>query len=117
MRTPRHPTLVRRQLDSRLKKLATKEPALAASLVRIRKCCGNRSCRCYRGHKHVAYHLTYKDRGHTRVVYVPFELLEEVRSWVAEHRRLKGLLREISQLTLALVRGHVQARKRRAGRP
>ena len=117
MRSPQHPTLLRRQIDSRLKKLASSRPILAASLVRITKYCGRRSCRCYRGDKHVAYHLSYKVRQKTHSVYVPVDLLEEVRSWIDEHRRLKRLLQEISQLTLALVRGHAQARQRRRGRP
>jgi hypothetical protein len=117
MRIPQHPTLLRRQIDSRLKKLTASQPVLAASLVRITKCCGRRSCRCYRGDKHVAYHLSYKVRQKTHVVYVPVDLLEEVRSWIDEHHRLKRLLQEISQLSLALVRGHAQARQRRRGRP
>ena len=117
MRIPQHPTLLRRQIDSRLKKLTTCRPLLAASLVRITKYCGRRSCRCYRGDKHVAYHLSYKVQQKTHTVYVPVDLLKEVRSWIDEHRRLKRLLQEISQLTLALVRGHAQARQRRLGRP
>jgi hypothetical protein len=44
-------------------------------------------------------------------------LIPEVRAWIAEHKRLKRLLKEIQQLTLALVRTHVRHRKRRAGRP
>jgi hypothetical protein len=117
MRIPQHPTLLRRQINSRLKKLTAAQPILAASLVRITKTCGRPACRCYRGEKHVAYHLSYQIRQKTHVVYVPVDLLEEVRSWIAEHRRLKRLLQEISQLTIALVRGHVQARQRRRGRP
>ena len=35
----------------------------------------------------------------------------------AEHKRLKTILREVSQLTLALVQGHVKHRQRRQGRP
>ncbi len=116
MRIPRHPTLIRSQVNSRLRKLATRRPVVAASLVRITKLCGDRSCHCYRGRKHVAYRLTYKVGGKSRAVHVPADLLEEVRSWVEEHRRLKRLLQEISQLTLALVRGHAQAQKRRRGR-
>lgn len=117
MRVPQHPTLLRRQIDSRLKKLPTSQPILAASLVRITKYCGRRSCRCYRGEKHVAYHLSYKVRQKTHTVYVPVDLREEVQSWIDEYRRLKQLLQEISQLTIALVRGHAQARQRRRGRP
>ena len=41
----------------------------------------------------------------------------EVRQWIAETKRLKLLIREISALAVAQVAGHVQAKRRRAGRP
>jgi hypothetical protein len=118
VRIPEHPTLIRRLLDSRLKRLHTTTPVLAASLVQFSKSCGAPSCRCMKGGpKHPSQHLTLMDRGKTRSVYVPVDLLPEVRSWIAEHRRLKQLLREISQLTLALVRTHARHRQRKQGRP
>jgi len=49
-------------------------------------------------------------------VYVPQDLLEEVQAWVLEYRRIKTLIDEISQLTVALVRGHVRHRRLRRGR-
>jgi hypothetical protein len=117
MRIPQHPTLIRRMLDSRLKKLAPGRPVLAASLVAIAKHCGRPSCHCQRGGpKHVGNYLTCKVDGKTRSVYVPLDLLPEVRLWIEEHRRLKQLLQEINQLTLALVRSHAQHRQRRQGR-
>lgn len=118
MRIPNHPTLIRRLLDSRLKRLPTTTPVLAASLVHFHKACGRPACRCMNGGpKHPSQHLTFMDRGKTRSVYVPVELLPEVRSWILEHRRLKQLLREINQLTLALVRTHAQHQQRKQGRP
>lgn len=118
MRVPEHPTQVRRMLDSRLKQLTPAGPLLAASLSLVQKRCGQPSCRCHHdGPLHSAHHLTLKDDGKTRTVYVPQDLLLEVQTWVAEYQRLKGLLAEISQLTLALVKGHVQQRKRQKGRP
>lgn len=116
MKVPDHPTLVRRMLKARVKKLAARGPVLQASLVRIAKHCGRKGCRCQRGHKHVGNYLTFKKAGKTRTVYVPMDLLEEVRQWIAEGRRLKGLMRESSQLAVAAVAGHVQARRRKAGR-
>src|SRR5215471_633671 len=104
MHVPRHPTLVRRMLQRRLKHLAPTGPLLAASLAEVKKRCGQPSCSCHHGGPlHSAYHLSYRDRGKTRTVYVPQDLVAEVQSWVAEHHRLKSLLGEISQLTLALV--------------
>ena len=117
MDIPEHPTQIRRMLDSRLRLVATAKPVLAASLVQIAKHCGRKGCHCQAGGpKHVGNYLTCKVHGKTRTVYVPLDLLADVRSWVQEHKRLKNLLHEISQLTLALIQGHVQHQQRKKGR-
>jgi len=118
MRIPKHPTLIRRALDSRLKRLACSTPILAASLGSYTHRCGRASCRCHHGGPlHAGQHLTFAEGGKTRSVYVPKDLMEEVRSWIAQHRRLKQVLKEIHQLSVALVRTHSQNRRRKAGRP
>jgi hypothetical protein len=118
MRVPEHPTQIRRMLNSRLADLATDKPILAASLVQISKHCGRSSCHCHKGGPlHTAWHLTFKVQGRTRTVYVPVDLLDEVRSWLAEHKRIKTLLAEIHELSVALVRTHAAHNKRKAGRP
>jgi hypothetical protein len=119
MRVPDHPTLIRRQLDSRLKKLATTSPILAATLSSYTHRCGRPSCHCHGGGPlHQGQHLTFKGPANkTRSVYVPKDLLPEVRAWIAEHKRLKSLLQEIHQLSVALVHSHARNRRRKAGRP
>ena len=118
MRIPEHPTLIRRMIDSRLKKVTLKSPILAASFSSYTHRCSRPQCRCHRdGPLHSAQQLTCKERGKTRSVYVPQDLIPEVRAWIAHYRRLKQLLKEIHQLTLALVRTHVRHSRRRAGRP
>lgn len=118
MRVPEHPTSIRRMLDSRLGQLGTDKPILAASLAQIRKHCGRQSCHCQQGGPlHTAWHLTYKVKGRTRTVYVPVDLLDEVRSWLEEHKRIKALLGEIHELTVALVRTHAAHGRRKRGRP
>jgi hypothetical protein len=119
MQVPEHPTLIRRMLDARLKLLSSDKPILAASLVQIDKRCGRQACHCQQegGTPHTAWHLTFKVKGKTRTVYVPLNLLDEVRSWVDEHKRIKAVLSEIHDLTVALVRTHAQASKRKKGRP
>ena len=117
MRIPEHPTAIRRMLDARRSRLAPGKPVLAATLAQVRKRCGQPRCRCRQGEPHLAWHLTYKEGGRTRTVYVPLDLLDEVRSWVQEHQRLKALLAEIHQLTVALVRTHARHQQRKAGRP
>ncbi len=117
MRVPSHPTLVRRMLDRRLKQLVPSGPVLAASLMQVNKRCGQPSCACHHGGPlHQAHHVAFRDGGKTRTVYVPQDLLEEVRKWVQESQRLKTLIHEVSQLSVALIKGHVAHRQRRRGR-
>ncbi len=116
MKVPKHPTLIRRLCEARVRKLKATGPVLVASLVVIRKQCGRPGCRCQRGEKHPGNYLTYKEKGKTRTVYVPLDLLEEVKGWIEEHRRLRRLSQEISQLAIAQVRTYVKARKRPARR-
>jgi hypothetical protein len=117
MRIPEHPTVILRMLQHRLKKLATSSPVLAASFGTYTHRCGRPSCRCHHGGPlHTGQHLTLKEDGKTRSVYVPKPLLPEVRSWLAEHKRLKSLLQEIHQLTLALLKARARHLKLKAGR-
>jgi hypothetical protein len=102
MKPPRHPTPLRRMLDARVKDLAARCPPLAASLGR--NAAGG-------------WHVTLKHRGKTRTVYVPADLTEEVESSIREHRRIRRLLAEITQVQLELIRGHRTWQQRRAGRP
>jgi hypothetical protein len=117
MRTPEHPTAILRMLQHRLKKLASSSPVLAASFGSYTHRCGRPSCRCHHGGSlHTGQHLTFKEDGKTRSVYVPKALLPEVRSWLAEHKRLKSLLQEIHHLTLALLKARARLLKLKAGR-
>ncbi len=101
MRVPKHPTLIRRMRDARVRQLMPRCPPLAASL----------------GHNAAGgTHLTLKVKGRTRTVYVPKDLTEEVVTFIREHKRLRHLAGEITALQLALIRTHAAARKRRAGR-
>ena len=117
MKIPRRLPLLRQMVQSRVRQLVARGPVLAASLVQIAKACGRPGCRCQSGHPHIGHVLTLKVAGKTRTVYVPQELLPEVQAWVKEHKRLKQLAGEISQLSLARVQGHVRDRQRRQGRP
>ena len=87
-------TLIRRR-DGWLNKLAEVGPMVRGSLVTARK--GN----------HVAHQLTVSVKGKTHTVYVPMDMVEEVRQWTKNHRRLQRILREISKLNMAIIHRHV----------
>ena len=91
------------QRDAKLKQLATAGPFVAASLCEVKRRCGNPRCRCAQGRPHRAHVLTRKVRGKTRTVHVPRELLGEVRAWVEEYARVKRLVGEVSEATVAIL--------------
>jgi excinuclease UvrABC ATPase subunit len=93
--------------EAKLKQLALAKPLVAASLCRVARRCGHPNCKCARGEPHTAHVLTYKVKGKTKTVHVPKDMVEEVTQWVEEHKRIKKLLREISDLSLTIIRRHV----------
>ena len=58
------------------------------------------------------WHLTFKQRGRTRTLYVPMELVAEVKQWTLNYRRLKALIRQVTRHSRALI--HRQVANRRA---
>ena len=57
------------------------------------------------------WHLTFKQQGKTRTVYVPMALVAEVKQWTHHYRQLKKLIRQVTRHSLALIRGHVANRR------
>lgn len=71
------------------------------------------------GRKPPAWQLTFKEAGKTRTVYVPRALVPEVQQWAKTFKRLKQLVRKVSEQNLAIIRRHgaVQRAASRARRP
>jgi hypothetical protein len=104
-------------LQARLKRLTPQLPVLAASFVTAQRRCGKASCCCSSGGpRHTAHQVTFQRHGKSCSVYVPKDLVPDVQAWIAEHHRIKRLLHEINQLTLALIRTHARHQKRKQGR-
>jgi len=97
--------------EARIRELASVGPLLQGSLAEIGVTCGNPNCRCARGEKHRSHILTRKVNGRTRSLYIPVDLVEDVRAWAGEHRRVKKLLKEISELSEKIIRAHVGTRR------
>jgi len=107
----------KREVAARLRKLADCGPLIDGSLVVIRRRCGNPNCRCARGHKHPAHYLTRKVGRKTESLYIPVDLVEEVRTWHQEYRRLKRLVAEICERQRAIVRRFSAERRRKGHTP
>ena len=106
--------MLEKRRDAKLKQLAGVGPLLQGSLGEIRVTCGNPNCRCARGHKHRSHILKREVRGKTQSLYVPVDMVEEARKWVEEHRRVKRLLTEISELNRSILKAYVPTKRARA---
>ena len=96
---PSAETIRKRQLD-RLGKLGRCGVFVAASLNRVER-------KDKKGRTSVYHLLTFKEEGRTRSVYVPKELVGEVRGWVRNYQKLKKAMAQVSEDSIALIRGHV----------
>jgi hypothetical protein len=58
------------------------------------------------GRRTPGWQVTFKQKGKTRTVYVPIELVPEVQAWTKEYKRFKRLVRKVTAQSLAIVRRH-----------
>jgi hypothetical protein len=63
------------------------------------------------GRKASSWHLTYKIKGKTHTVYVPVDMVEEVRQWTEEYKRLKQLIRKETKQSLAIIHRYTASRR------
>jgi len=84
-----------------LKQIAQIGPFVEGSLCEFKRA----------GRKSSSWHLTYKLAGKTQTVYVPVELVKEVRAWTREYRRLKQTIRKVTKQSLAIIHGHAATRR------
>lgn len=86
-----------------LRQIADIGPFIEGTLVKLPR----KDCR------HVAHRLTSKVKGKTRAVYVPLDRVEDVEAWTKEYKRLKKLVKAMTQTSLQDLRNHVRARRAR----
>ncbi len=99
----------RARLQARRKRLMCRLGALGpwvqGSLVSTSRRCGKKSCACHRGGaRHPVLYITGKENGKTVSLYVPRAMEAEVRTWAANYRKLKALLKEIDGVGKAILR-------------
>ena len=102
---------LRTRRDALLALLAAVGPFIQGSLCKVRITCGKPGCRCAVGERHEAHVLSKKVGGKTVTTHIPRDLLNEVESWTEQHRQIKKLMREISDLGEKIIRSHVKVQR------
>jgi hypothetical protein len=97
-------TLETKQLKS-LQKITTLRPWIEGSLVSTSRFCGKKNCACHHGGpRHPVLYVTWKEKGKTISLYIPRKLESDVRRWVQNYRKLKELIREVSDIQKQIIR-------------
>jgi hypothetical protein len=97
-------SVAERRLRSRLAQIASSGGLIRGSILERFRACGNPTCHCARGQKHRAVYLMLSEDGRLRQLYIPVAYEDQVRQWVSNHKELKDLLRQISEVYWEKVR-------------
>jgi hypothetical protein len=80
-------------------------PWIEGTLVSTSRKCGKENCACHhQGPKHSVLFVTWKESGKTVSLYIPRQLEAEVKQWTENYKKLKALLRQISEVQKQIVR-------------
>jgi hypothetical protein len=84
-------------------------PALKGSLAKVYKPCIRKNCAaCARGDKHPAWLLSVSQQGRRRCLYVPLDLVPEIRKALKNGRKIEALLYKMG---VTMVHEHRRKRK------
>ena len=79
--------------------IASLDPWIEGTFVSTSRRCGKKNCACHKGGaRHPVLYLTWKENGKTLSLYVPKRWEDDVRRWVENYKKLKGLIREVTLL-------------------
>ena len=98
---------IKKRRQTKLSKLGLCGPFVTGSLNRVEK-------KDKHGKVTVYHLLTFKEEGKTRSVYVPKDMVKEVRQWVRNHQKLKEAIAQVSTDSIAVMQRFV-AEKRADG--
>ena len=71
MKPRSHLSAEERKVVSRIRWLINQPGLLRANLVRMKRKCGNKNCRCTKGKLHESWYLYQSKDGKPRMLYVP----------------------------------------------
>lgn len=95
-----------------LRQLKRAGSMVEGSLATVPRKCGNENCECMKGvTKHEAVILCKKVKGRSVAIHVPKDLRERVRHWNQEHKRIKRVMKDISEINEQIIRNYVSDKR------
>jgi hypothetical protein len=93
-----------RALRSKLTQIVSGQGLIRGTLLRRERRCGNPGCHCAKGPGHPGLYLILSDGKRQRQLYIPKQWHERVCQWVDNHRQVRALIHEISEIHWSRIR-------------
>jgi hypothetical protein len=88
-----------------LRQLQNLGPWIEGTLVATTRKCGKEGCACHHnGPQHPVLFITWKEAGKTISLYIPRQLESTVKEWTQNYKKLKALIRQVSDVQKQIVR-------------
>ncbi len=87
-----------RKVRSRLTKLVHDVAMTRGSIIAMSRSCGQASCHCQKGKKHVSPYLGISKSGKVRMIFLAKDWQERVKQWVKNYDEVKDLLEKLSDM-------------------
>jgi len=105
--------ILKKRRDARLKQLNELGPVLQGTITTLKTTCGKANCKCSRGEKHTSTVLSTKVNGKTKSLYIPIDMVDDAKKWVAENKKLRRLQKEISGYNEQIIKLYVKTKRAR----
>jgi hypothetical protein len=77
---------------------------IRGTLVKTKKKCGRKSCRCEQGQLHPHVYISTSRNKKNQIIYIKPDEMETAQQHIDNYRKLLGILDEISQINVALLK-------------
>ena len=112
------------RLHAKVDRLAGQAPALGecvrGTVVERRTRCGKPTCACASDdeRRHGPYHylVITLGRGQTKSVFIPADLVSQVRRWSKNYARLKAIVEQVTEANCTLIAAECGKGRSRSGR-
>jgi len=95
-----------------LRQLRQAGPLVEGSIAMVPRKCGSKSCPCAQGEpKHQAMILCKKVEGRSVATYVPKDLWDQAREWNRQHKKIKRVIKDISDIDEQIIRNYVSDKR------
>ena len=81
---------------------------IRGTLVKTKKKCGRKSCRCEKGQLHPHVYISTSRNRRNQMTYIRPGEIKEAQKYIDNYRKLTQVLDEISQLNIALLKNKNQ---------